>query len=207
LVPGRSRTVDPEVDDYARSNEAYFEAAIEVGKQLEGAEIEWLVDASKDPYRLYWLAQSGRFDIKVVHIAKDPRAFVYSAVRSSGEATVRKVGRQAVRWTADAIIGSRVGHVSVGEDRYLPLRYEDLVGDPDRSVARIHSWMGLDPITNVEDAFLNGHNHGVAGNKLRWTAAPIRADAAWREGLPKRLQRLAWGMGRPMTKRWGYARD
>lgn len=42
----------------------------------------WLVDASKDFYRLIWLQRSGYFNIKVIHLMKDPRAFVYSMTKN-----------------------------------------------------------------------------------------------------------------------------
>ena len=69
------------IRQYGDNNAAFFDAFASVTEAETGTRPEWIVDASKDPYRLAWLARSGRFRIKVVHLVKDPRAFVYSVTK------------------------------------------------------------------------------------------------------------------------------
>ena len=40
---------------------------------IKGDQVQWLVDASKSVYRLLWLRETGLFDVRVIHLVKDPR--------------------------------------------------------------------------------------------------------------------------------------
>ena len=42
---------------------------------IKGDQVQWLVDASKSVYRLLWLRETGLFDVRVIHLVKDPRTF------------------------------------------------------------------------------------------------------------------------------------
>ena len=85
---------------YADLNARYFSEVKHYVEACERVEIKWLVDASKDIYRLYWLLESGEFDIKVIHLVKDPRAFVYSMTKDH-PAKTNKTIRFAGRWLVE----------------------------------------------------------------------------------------------------------
>src|SRR5436190_1536245 len=54
--------VDREVATYADNTERTLRAFADLTEETTGRRPDWLVDASKDPYRLAWLVRSGRFD-------------------------------------------------------------------------------------------------------------------------------------------------
>ena len=66
---------------YAENNYELFTAFMDVVEEISGTRPRWLVDASKDAYRLLWLLKSGLFNFHVIHLVKSPRGFVYSVTK------------------------------------------------------------------------------------------------------------------------------
>jgi Sulfotransferase family len=67
------------------------------------------------------------------------------------------------------------------EDRCLPVRYEDLVADPEGEAARIFKFIGVDPVPGITDLCFNRERQvfGPADYKI-WTTSRISADSAGR---------------------------
>jgi hypothetical protein len=75
------------------------------------------------------------------------------------------------------------------EDRCLPVRYEDLVADPEGEAARIFKFIGVDPVPGTADSCLRKDSQvfGPADYKI-WTTSRIRADFVGRGwSVPARL--------------------
>jgi hypothetical protein len=75
------------------------------------------------------------------------------------------------------------------EDRCLPVRYEDLVADPEDVAARIFKFIGVDPVPGIAGSCLSKDSQvfGPADYKI-WTTSRIRGDFAgqgW--SVPARL--------------------
>ncbi len=174
---------------YGALNAPMFEAARSAAAELTGTEPRWLVDASKDPYRLLWLEASGRFDVRVVHLVKDPRAFVWSMTRKPGAGTAQRRARFAARWAIENALMRRLT-ATFGE-RGRTLRYETLASDPDRTMGDLGAWLGCGYPADGVATFRKAVNHAVSGNKMRFEERPVSLDESWRRGL---RPTDAWGI-------------
>jgi Sulfotransferase family len=75
------------------------------------------------------------------------------------------------------------------EDRCLPVRYEDLVADPEGEAARVFKFIGVDPVPGIADLCLSQESQvfGPADYKI-WTTSRIYASSAGRGwSVPARL--------------------
>ena len=189
--------------EYGAHNRRYLEAVKDAAEELRGHPVEWLVDASKDPYRLLWLESSGLFDVRVVHLVKDPRAFVHSMTRADQKRGRRSL-RFAARWVVENALFRRLCERGFAADRKLRLRYEDLTRAPERTLETLGAWLGTRLDARFGDGFRAVENHCVAGNRMRWRADGIRFDESWRESLPKELARAVWTLTWPLRGAMGY---
>ena len=82
LTGGPLPTQKSVAEAYATSNLRALEEAKEAAEDHQEA-VTWLIDASKDPYRLLWLQASGHFDIRVIHLVRRPEGFVANMMRSA----------------------------------------------------------------------------------------------------------------------------
>jgi len=172
------------VDIYGQINADYFNAVWQAATERRGTTIHWLVDASKDAYRLFWLQKSGLFDLRVIHLIKDPSAFVYSMIKSDLPHARRKAIRMTGRWIVENSIGWRVRMLNFTKEQTLLLHYEQLASKPEETMARIGKWLGLDFLPDVIKDFRNYENHAIFGNQMRWQNSDILLDENWRTLLP-----------------------
>ena len=213
LLRGKTRAFDESsVAQYGTNNAKYFDAARRVAEKRNGTKFLWLVDASKDPYRLLWLKSSGLFDIRVVHLVKDPRAYVYSMTLSHVchttqipiRALLYRSLRFAGRWIVENLIISRLCRAGFPSQHVFRLRYEDLAATPEDVLKSLCAWLGLDHSTELVERFRDYENHALSGNKMRWEIRKVEFDERWRSALPSVLARLVWAMTWPLARAWGY---
>jgi hypothetical protein len=155
--------------------------------------------------------------VYMVHLVRDPRAVAHSFGKRVAEPQPdleymprsRPFGT-SVRWVVrqgfcEALLRRRMG------ERYMRMRYEDLVRDPRaavRSIARFAS----EPDANLgfmEDGRVEFEpNHTFSGNplRLRRDALEIRPDESWRTKLSTREKLLATAPALPLLPRYGYSR-
>jgi hypothetical protein len=70
----------------------------------------------------------------------------------------------------------------VPDDRFIEVRYEELCASPEKTMARLFAFLGVQPINNTL-AFRNVEHH-VVGNGMRLDdVTEIRLDERWREEL------------------------
>jgi hypothetical protein len=174
-----------------------------------------VVDSSKLPPYGQLLHQVAGIELYVVHLVRDPRAAAFSWTRKKalpdrGEGAVmasQGVGRSAVLWTiwngTTELLWGRHGN------RYLRLRYEDLVADLRGSVAQVLDLVGLGV---GDDSFLGagtvtlGVTHSVAGNpgRLVHGSVPVRLDDEWARKMPRRDKALVTALTWPLLLRYRY---
>ena len=115
-------------------------------------------------------------ELKVVLVAKDPRAFLTSMKK------VRNLGLRgqmsALNWwcganaeTIDYLVESGLG--------YFVVRYEDVCLEPDATFARLQAFVGLETADNITT---EGKTHICMGNKgfINARNKAIRYDDRWR---------------------------
>jgi hypothetical protein len=168
---------------YGNDNLLVLEQVLERARQVKGNRVSWLIDASKSPYRLLWLQETGLFDIRVIHLVKDPRAFAYSVCKDrSGFTRAVQVARATLRWNVENYLFNRLFKAHFAPEAVLRLRYEELAREPQESLRRICSWLDVPADDALAERFRN-ENHGISGNPARFDRGGIRLDEAWRTGL------------------------
>ena len=139
-------------------------------------------------------------DVRLVHIVRDGRDVVLS-----WQATYfgpRTVAGAARRWVAAVTACRAWGHRH--PDRYVEVRYEDLVRDPDRVVAQAGALWGA---AVRASAPLDDRAQSLAENP--WLAAlaqPPQRDKAgqWVDGLSLRQQAEVLAVAGPLLAELGY---
>lgn len=198
-----SHQIQQEIKEYGRVNAEYFSIVREAAEE-RGYRIKWLVDASKDVYRLYFLQASGLFDIRVIHLTKDPRAFVYSMIKRWLPDGKRKALRMTGRWIVENAIGSRLLSAAFEEEQSRLLHYEDLASRPQESMSVLGNWLGLEASGFSSSDFRDIENHAVSGNKMRWEDTEIQLDDKWKWLLPKTYAWAVYGLTWPVRKWLAY---
>ncbi|ACV67682.1 sulfotransferase [Desulfohalobium retbaense] len=164
--------------------------------------VEYLVDASKDPYRLYWLAMSGYFSIYAIHLTKDPRAFVYSMIKNNSSDT-RKTVRMSLRYEVEnRIIDLVCKKAPLKESMHI--RYEDLASHPQDTMKAVYQKFGIDFSDYDPDNFRQAENHAISGNQMRHRTDEISLDEKWRRNMPKSTQKIVQTITALAGRRYGY---
>jgi hypothetical protein len=146
-----------------------------IGAALSWRGAEAFVDNTHDAYRLRHLGRLGDLDIRIVHLIRDPRGVALSNRDNHGWDPV--VGarlwlrrhRDILRIAAE--LGPRHG-----------VHYEDLCAEPERELAAIHRFAGLEPRPIGED--FGAVEHHILGNRMRLGGKAIRRDERWKTDLP-----------------------
>lgn len=196
LSAGRARDVirmdDAEVARWTDRNAVLFDCV----QSVSHAPV--IVDSSKRPQRLYLLARSGQFTLRVIHLVRDGRGVLYSYRRKK-----RPLGASLMRWFETAATAPVLRRY-VGADRWLTVRYEDLAMETSAVLERVCDFLEV-PFDRSMLHPGNAPDCGIAGNRLRWQKPiQIELDDQWREAL--RRQDLLWFqlVGGVINRLYGY---
>ena len=175
-----------------------------------------IVDSSKLPAYANVLSATPGIDLRIVHLIRDPRgaAHSWSSHKALTDGAARnhmeQIGpaKSAFLWDVWNLSGGIL--FRGGPERYMRLRYEDLIADPQAAVRRILAMVGME---DAQLPFVSGGelitsvNHSVAGNpdRLRHGLIRLRQDDRWRTGMPRRDQRLVSALTLPLLLYYGYS--
>jgi len=190
---------------FARENKALFSAVADSLEALEGERPRYVVDSSKLFYRLSWLSQCRGIELRVIHVVRDPRAFVHAKTREAKPGVARNwtAFRMSVRYAVEnALIERIAGRMRAGYVQRV--RYEDVARHPDRAIRGLCEWLGVEYRSDLPEVFRACENHGVAGNIMRHREGGIALDDRWRQDMDRRLKRLAWLVAGRTARRYGY---
>ncbi|HXG39651.1 MAG TPA: sulfotransferase [Candidatus Limnocylindrales bacterium] len=183
-------------------NRLFAEAVLSVtGKRV-------FVDASKERRRAAHLARYLGADVRVIHLARDPRGVVESTLRRGKRPEASPV-RLARSWAST--------HESILRDlrRFTPerrilVRYEDLCRTPDAVLAGLFRFCGVDPDVPVAELVAAGRvpTQHLLGNRMRLDGiGPIRLDERWRDALDDRQAEAILAATAPTYRRlYGVSR-
>lgn len=168
---------------YGKENYELLEKVLDQINKDQHRNISWIVDSSKDLYRLMWLQQSGRFNIFVLHLIKDPRAFIYSMTRQlNGHKKYTSTFRMIVRWIVENRLIKAVCSHHFEPESVMRIEYERLAERPDEMMRNVCNRVGLDYDVDMVENFRT-LNHGVSGNQMRHESRGIVLDEKWKTGL------------------------
>lgn len=190
---------------YGQLNAQYFNLVREAAQAYCGNPVRWLVDSSKDPYRLLWLQCSGLFEIRVIHLVKDPRAFVYSMAKKGSPSVAPNMAvRMTGRWLVENLLDLRLCRTAFPPAQTTIVRYEELASQPQQTLARLADWLGLGNPDAMIEGWPTSTNHGISGNTMRWKKAEIQLDTRWKTDLPPAYANFARILTWPLARALGY---
>jgi len=191
--------------EYGQNNAVFFEIVKNTAEESIGYQLCWLVDASKDIYRLFWLQQSPLFNIRVIQLIKDPRAFVYSMTRNDPDNWSRVI-RFSGRWFFQNMLFTYICRDPDLKNNFIKIRYEDLASSPELTMKRLGDWLGIEFSGLDLTQFRKHETHAIAGNPTRWKNSTIKLDESWKNNMPVRSARIAWIFNLPLARLYGYRR-
>jgi len=174
-----------------------------------------IVDSSKLPTYGLVLDQVPGVDLRVVHLVRDPRATAYSWRRKKSLPDTRD-GRLMQQqgplkasglWTMWNTAAGTFWRSS--PERYLRLRYEDVIREPRRAIDRICAFVGEDvagsPFVSDTEVQLTP-SHSVAGNPSRFTTGlvTLRPDDEWQTEMRTTDRAVVTTVTWPLLLRYHY---
>jgi len=207
-----SERVENQIQQYGENNYRLFDTFLDLVEERTGRRPTWVVDASKDPYRLLWLARSGLFNVKVFHMVKDPRGFIFSVTKQwlDGDIPFRNIrrlyytSRQSLAWVIRNHLYKRIARHHIADDDYMLVQYEQLATDPYDVFEQACDLIGCAYEPEAVDNFRDGSPFAMAGNPMRHDDRPIQLDERWKRQLPYSSRLLAQTITAVNKHQFGY---
>lgn len=195
------------MEDYTGNLESLYQAIQDV------TQAKVIVDSSSHVSHAYILRLFSSLDVYMLHLIRDSRGVAYSwkKRKETGQAGKYMVQRSATRstilWSVANMLGELVGRHY--QSKYMRIRYEDFVAEPESTLLRIADLLGEDPtrLPTIESrrVRLNG-NHGIGGNANRFKTGDteLRIDDVWRKKMRNRDKGWVTLLSLPLLLRYGY---
>jgi len=180
-------------------------------RAVSGARV--LIDSSKMPAYGFALGRMAGFDLKLVHLVRDPRACTYSWTKRRKHqpfGRMKSIGpvKNSIQWVQRNRAVRRMW--STDSDRYRLVRYEDFISTPVATIRELARFAGD---SDADLSFLESHavrlgpSHMAAGNPNRFDvgAIALRQDTAWRGGLSSWDEATVRLLSGPWLKSYGYS--
>jgi hypothetical protein len=208
LVPRLGRRYDGELRRLADTVAPVYRSL----QRVSGAEL--VVDSSKRPTWMYLLRMVPDFDVRVVHLVRDPRAVAHSRKRFKRQLdsaedrgmTQHPPAMSALYWDIWNVAADALSRDGGAVHR---LRYEDLVRAPESAVSELMRFAGLEGAVRpgLTDASVElSPSHTVSGNPGRFNTGtvPIRSDDAWKTDQSRTDRIVVGAITGPLLARYGY---
>jgi hypothetical protein len=148
---------------------------IKIVSRLTGRPV--FIDTSKRPGRALHLSRIPNFEMRVLHVVRDPRAVAVSCMRNLG----MKLGQATGSWKKLQLEAERLKRHFPAR-QWMTLRHEDLCSDPKGALSRVHNFLGVRPFPPPTE--FRASEHHVIGNRMRLSGeSQIRLDERWRQTL------------------------
>jgi len=153
---------------FKQHNRAIFQAAAAVSGS------EFIIDSSKNISRLEKLVAIKDFNIKPIHLVRQPGSVVYSNIK------LGKNWLTSTRQYTAHFMGTR----RLLENRHsFTLYYEELASTPQQTLAKLMKWLEL-PFQETQLNWKSAPHHHIAGNHMRFSGdSQIKLDNAWEKKL------------------------
>lgn len=156
------------------------------------------LDTARDHQRPKYLMGSPMFDLKVIHLVRDPRGNTASIMKHTGV----DVAKAARRWRHYNLEADRVKEL-LPPGSWMLLHYEELCADPQETLDRIARFIGVEPRSIPRN--LQAVDHHIIGNSMRLKGiGEIREDRTWRDVLDQNDLRVIARITGSASDRLGY---
>lgn len=212
LVPWQKAGLRDRLEKYLDALERLYRAV----HSASGSQI--IVDGSKRPTYGYLLRMVPSIDLCIVHLIRDSRAVAYSWLRrkvqqDTGDHSTymprSRPAASAVRWDVQNLATELFWRDS--PERYLAIRYEDLIDKPQKTIRRVLDLVQETPshLPFVADRTVKLEtNHSIWGNPNRFNTGlvELRLDVEWERRIkwPDNVTVTAFTW--PLLWKYGYLR-
>jgi hypothetical protein len=187
----------PGHDDQLRRIGARNQALVESVLEVTGKTV--FLDASKHHMQIRYHLKYTALDLKVIHMVRDGRGVVNSALKYNTKLPTRTA---AQRWVSGNMNIERQLR-SLPEDRFLRIRYEDLCRETPQTLERLHRFCGVEPGLFVKD--FRSLPHHIVGNKMRLSdSSEIKLDERWKATLTAHQLREISEIAETLQGVYGY---
>lgn len=164
----------------------------------EGADI--FLDSAKNNTRVFYFDRyAPEIEVKVIWLVRDGRGVVNSIKKHYQT----DFDRALKVWQQAQISVIKSAQMLAPEQLYR-VHYEDLCQDPDKYMAEISRFLGLDPAL-LPESFGDQEVH-LTGNNMRLKGlGEIRMDEKWRTALTEEELELFARLGGKLNKELGYS--
>lgn len=201
----------PMLRSHARETAALIRLIAETaGKPL-------VIDSSKFAGRalVYAVARSDTFDVRYLHVVRDGRAVIASrkarwSAKGTDTESAQFASWSAVRWVIANLTFSAL--FSWRRDRYLRLRHEDFVRDPEGTLFRLERFLGVSlaiPLATLREGAVFPVVHVPTGNRLR-LAGEVRfrrGSSGGSAAVPGVQRRAFWRVAGGLARLYGYEKE
>lgn len=157
------------------------------------------LDTSKDLAPVPHLARQPDLDLKVLHLVRDPRAYLHST-RKRRTVQAASLTRH---WREVHSSSLELGE-ALGPERFLSLSFESFCARPGDSLEELCTFLDVEAFPLLERA--DEVVHHIMGNRARLApVGEIRPDEAWREALPEADQHTCLRVAGSLASKYGYA--
>ncbi len=137
------------------------------------------LDGSKDPHRLFYLLDSGLWDIQVIKMYRDGRA--QSNSNRQKEISGMNYAESALEWKRTIDQMQEICRYVPSEKLY-ELKYEELCSDPNNVMGEIWKFLGMETEEcDWNEVDVKAFEHHILGNSMRTKDKIfIRLDTGWK---------------------------
>lgn len=174
----------------------------------------WVVDSSKFAGRalVYGAGRSAGLDVRYLHLIRDGRAVLASrktkwSQQGVDTESVQFATRSALQWLGANLTFSLL--FSWRRGRYLRLRHEDFVRDPEAALRKLERFLGVSlsvPLAKLAEGSAFPIVHVPAGNRFRLSGeVRFRRSASGGAETVRGAQRRAfWRVAGGLSRLYGY---
>ena len=164
-----------------------------------------IVDSSKRHYRLQTLLSSGLFNVVIIHLIRDPRAYAYSSMltemRKGSSSNI--FFKKLIDWTRKNF---GIWLIYGWRKKYLRMRYEDLVEDPQRQMQRLIELLSKQVGKSSFNDPSGVSSHEFSGNSrsIKKGLAEVKLDTRYLSGVTTKRWFVASLIVVPITMLFRY---
>lgn len=175
LLWGKSRTIP-----YSYRYQELYEATANNAAQVLQKDISCIIDSSKTLTQLIEITNRTDYEVYVIHLVRDARG-----VASSYKYAKQPVWRSAyVWWLTNRAIGKYCSK-NISPNRYMQIRYEDLILNTERTLTTLSSFTGLAiESSNLINKIHQTPSYRFSGNIIRRSGVDkLQLDEKWKTRL------------------------
>lgn len=136
-------------------------------------------DSSKNVTSAFYHAKRSDINFKVIHLVRDPRGVLNSALRRDSHNDSVQILRNWRRLHGGALMLKR----SLDEGSYLLVRYERLCHSTQETLDSIYRFIGVTPVDSGNTA-AGPEKYHIIGNRMRRKALTgLSYDESWKDSL------------------------